>query len=430
MSARHVQAFLRSRGGNIAAVFGLALVPVAGLVGAAVDYSRASDGKVQLQMAIDGAVLAGIAEPAATRNTKATNVFRAIYSGPAGATPTFPARTDGVYEGTATVDVPVQFMKLFNKSTVRVSASASAAVQTTSTTTTTTTTTPAATGGVCILLLDGSATDALRVNSSVGATGPDCEVHVRSTAAQAANFDSGNPGFKFKKVCVAGGANVNGGLTVNGLQRQCTAATDPFAANRPTATAGTCTSMQPVSGTVELNPGTYCNGLNFNGTTTVKFKPGLYLLKNGSWNVGSSTWTCPTCTGTAGVTFYFADSTSFIQFNSGVKMTLSAPTAGTYAGYLFLEAPSLAKTAISFNAGPAWSLKGLMYLPSRNVTFNSGTEISSGNLTMVYNQLILNAGTKWTFTPNAEKPITPPDAAPTTTTTSTTTTTQSNYLKD
>jgi Flp pilus assembly protein TadG len=49
--------FWSDRRGNVAIIFGLALVPIIGLVGAAVDYSRANNARVKLQAAIDSTAL-------------------------------------------------------------------------------------------------------------------------------------------------------------------------------------------------------------------------------------------------------------------------------------------------------------------------------------------------------------------------------------
>lgn len=55
--SRQIRAFATARGGNIALTFALAIVPVVGLVGAAVDYSRANNIRTSLQSAVDSAVL-------------------------------------------------------------------------------------------------------------------------------------------------------------------------------------------------------------------------------------------------------------------------------------------------------------------------------------------------------------------------------------
>jgi Flp pilus assembly protein TadG len=57
--------FRTDRSGATAAIFGLAIIPVMGFAGAAIDYGRASAGKAQLQQAVDAAAL-GLVPEAAT----------------------------------------------------------------------------------------------------------------------------------------------------------------------------------------------------------------------------------------------------------------------------------------------------------------------------------------------------------------------------
>src|SRR5919202_4733003 len=52
-------AFVRARDGNIAIIFGLVLLPVVSLAGAAVGYGRAGQIKAGLQTALDAALVAG-----------------------------------------------------------------------------------------------------------------------------------------------------------------------------------------------------------------------------------------------------------------------------------------------------------------------------------------------------------------------------------
>jgi hypothetical protein len=135
----------------------------------------------------------------------------------------------------------------------------------------------------------------------------------------------------------------------------------------------------------------YCGWFNFNNAPTVSFQPGVYVIKNGGWNVNGGTWTGN------GVTFYFADQ-SKIQFNSAVAVTMSAPTSGTYAGIMMYEAANLGLSDFIFNDAKAMQLEGLIYLPSRNVTFNSGSSLTDRRFTLIINTLILNQ-TRWTLKP-------------------------------
>lgn len=56
---RRFKSFLRDRSANVALIFGLALIPMVGLVGAAVDYSNASRIRGSMQEGFDSACLAG-----------------------------------------------------------------------------------------------------------------------------------------------------------------------------------------------------------------------------------------------------------------------------------------------------------------------------------------------------------------------------------
>ena len=51
--------FKRSSEGSVVATFALSLIPLVGLVGAAVDYSAATNARASLQVSLDAALIAG-----------------------------------------------------------------------------------------------------------------------------------------------------------------------------------------------------------------------------------------------------------------------------------------------------------------------------------------------------------------------------------
>jgi Flp pilus assembly protein TadG len=53
----HLRAFRTANGGNVMLTFALATVPIVGLVGGAVDYSRANSDKAAMQAAVDATAL-------------------------------------------------------------------------------------------------------------------------------------------------------------------------------------------------------------------------------------------------------------------------------------------------------------------------------------------------------------------------------------
>jgi Flp pilus assembly protein TadG len=79
---RTLQAFRSARQGNVSVMFAFAMIPLIGLVGAAVDYSRANAAKTAMQSALDSATLM-LSKEAATltddqRQQKANDYFRAL----------------------------------------------------------------------------------------------------------------------------------------------------------------------------------------------------------------------------------------------------------------------------------------------------------------------------------------------------------------
>ena len=248
---------------------------------------------------------------------------------------------------------------------------------------------------VCILVLDPSSSQTLLVNSGVTLNAPSCQIDVASTSSSAAMFNSSLP--NVAGICVAGSSTVNGGVTINNLTNNCTTPPNPYAGNIAIPTVGGCTvNGKNFSGTTNLSPGTYCGSFNFSNTGNVNLAAGLYIFNGTNWNINSG-WTI---NGT-GVTFYFATSGSYIQFNSNVTVNLSAPTSGTYANILMFEPAGLSTSSFSIDGtSSSHLLQGVMYLPSRNITFNSASNVTSDTLTLVVNQLILD-GVNWSISPDA-----------------------------
>src|SRR5437868_1310891 len=78
--------FLRNRRGNVAPMFAIAVIPVIGLTGAAIDYSRASSARTGMQAAIDATALAmAKLAPTLTQSElqqKTTAYFNAMFNHP------------------------------------------------------------------------------------------------------------------------------------------------------------------------------------------------------------------------------------------------------------------------------------------------------------------------------------------------------------
>ena len=350
-----------------------ALMLLVPLAGGAVEIQQQSTLQLEMQDAIDAAVLAGI-RAGSGYNAAATSYFHASLPDRAGiqVSAAFSGGSASV-TGTAEGVYDTSFLKMLGIPSLTIHATATAVQSQTST---------------CVLILDPKASQAFLANSGARVTAPDCEFQVKSTAKPAAILNGGVD-LAVARLCIQGDTVIDNGAKVTGLTKSCQTVSDPYAGKLPVPATGCQFTSRNYDGNVSMTPGVYCGWFNFNNCVKVTFAPGVYVIKGGGWNVNGGKWEGN------GVTFYFAD-TSKIQFNSGIDAAITAPTTGTYQGLLFYEADGLAKSDFIFDDSKANDLDGLIYLPSRNVTFNSGSQARGDRLTLVVNSLTLNA-TKWTL---------------------------------
>ena len=124
--------FLNDRRGGVAPMFALAIVPVIGFIGAAVDYSRANSVKAGMQSALDATALAmARLAPTLTQSelqTKSTAYFQAMFTHPEAknmtVTPNY-ATSGGAQltlSGSASVDT--SFMKVMGYSSLGIKSTA------------------------------------------------------------------------------------------------------------------------------------------------------------------------------------------------------------------------------------------------------------------------------------------------------------------
>ena len=109
------QSFARDRRGNVAVMFGLAVVPLTLFAGAAIDYSRAASLRARLQHAADSAVLAAALSPSGTLSgAQAAGQAAFLANFPDGGTVVIsrPSSEPGAILATASAAVPTSLMQI------------------------------------------------------------------------------------------------------------------------------------------------------------------------------------------------------------------------------------------------------------------------------------------------------------------------------
>lgn len=124
--------FAKDRKGSVLPIFALSIIPIFGFMGAAIDYSRASSIRAQMQGALDaaGIMLSKEANSLTTEQiqTKANQYFQALFNRPEAGTititPVF-SKADGSFslKVTGTGSVPTRFMNLVGQSKMDIASS-------------------------------------------------------------------------------------------------------------------------------------------------------------------------------------------------------------------------------------------------------------------------------------------------------------------
>ncbi len=352
--------FRRQSNGSVMMTFAFAVIPVFGLVGAAVDYSRANNIKSGLQGALDAAVLAGAHDDTANWSNVALNVFNATFKpkGSSAASPTFLLNADGTFSGSVSATVPTTVLGIMGVSTINVDARATVMLAPTS-----------PNEQYCVLALNLTAQPSVQItgNGSITIRAPNCVLQVNSKASVAVDL-TGNAVINSTDNCFVGGVRTVGNSSVSPPPLPvCKTVPDPFV-TYPKPTVGSCTyTNYKLSGgqTATLQPGVYCGGMNFSGAVNVTFAPGLYVIKDGVVTESGGSFTGN------GVTFFLTGQGAAFALSGQANWHLVAPSNGPFPGFVIFLDPSgpsgLAASTSQLSGQSELYFEGVIYLPTQLV---------------------------------------------------------------
>ena len=332
--------------GNVGVAFAFALVPLLAAAGAAVDYESAFGQQTKLQAFVDSTALAAASGATESVSEKKGIANAFINSEFSTITPRVVVNGDQV-KVSVSQDYETAFMKIVGIDTVSINVTATAIAKSTP---------------VCILALDPSATDALKIwGSSSQVVAKDCVVHSNSKAASGMSSTS-NAISTAAVFCSSGGASA--GQFDPPPKTFCNSVKDPYV-GLPVPSVGSCdqTNLSISSGRYSLRPGVYCGGLKITGGD-VNLTPGTYIMKDGDFSVGGSTANIRG----VNVTIYLYGDTSAVSVVGGAVVELSAPRYGPYDGMVFVQNPSFGKTLTSkFSGNSDTKIVGAGYFPTQTL---------------------------------------------------------------
>jgi hypothetical protein len=367
--------------GQIATIFALAVLPVVIGVGAAIDYSRANNGRSSLQAALDSAVLAAAIDASANWNQVATNTYNGNVNAKGGVpgTATFTLESGGIYSGVAASTTPTAFMGIIGIRSMPIQVRAKAI----------TTKVP-----VCLLGLNAFDKGAFDMNGNAKLNAATCAVQANTTDGKGMTQE-GNPTAIAQYFGVAGAHTGTGYSTTpkDGAGQ----VADPYA-SIPFPAYSACGNnpkgMDINGGTTVLDPGTYCGGIRIKGGASVTLNAGIYVMVDGAFQVDGAS----TVTGTE-VTIAFTGDDATLRLWGNSTLNLTSPTSGTYTNFQFFQNPNDDKgrgawVSIGGNGnnggdGSKATWDGVAYFPTQNfwVYGNPVVNVNSPSLAIVAGQI-------------------------------------------
>lgn len=385
---RLFERFREGTAGSILPSFAVLLVPVVGLVGAALDYSRATDQRASLQAAIDAAVLAGANDGTTNWMTIADNTFRSVYRTGGGAEPSPSFSTSSNrYTGSVTTTAQASVLTPAGYRSMTIGAASEAFVSAPETETS------------CVLTLGKNQT--LATNSMTFSGSPNVALsgcNLRSnTSMKCSGHDTGALSSVSAGTTTSCSNPVSGARIVSDIYR-------PLAANITTKCSSSATNIKWSPGspppsskmvTVFLADRTeyhVCGDLTLFGTGSLTgatpAKDTIIVIENGGLTLANSA--AISAARTAVVFTGNNTVSSAIDFpngnGNGASLTLSPPTASTdpWAGITIYQDPALTyRVDSSWGPGATLAADGVVYMPNAALSLGGNATSASGGCTKI-----------------------------------------------
>lgn len=390
--------------GNVTTIFAVtvaAMLCSAGLASIAADMLWTSS---RSQDVLDTAVLAAASAPYGTPAEERIAIAERIYKGnqkilnaaPADISATAAEATSFAVAGThikgkARVARKSPFLGLFGANHVMVNVESEAVA--------------GANTPICVLGLDGTETETMDFNGWASLTVNNCATQTNSSNGTGMH-QVGNPTMTAKEIGVTGGYSGSSYSPppITGTPP----VTDPLA-SLPEPSPGPCA---PSSGAflqqanLTIDPGTYCGGLSIKAQSVVRMNPGIYIMKDGPLMLDSGA----VVTGdNVMIAFIGPDSTLYLY--GGATLSVTSPTAGTYANIQFFgDRKPYPGPGANGTFGPnLWfsvvgdcklTYDGVIYTPSFHIWFAGGSIIDgkSPNYLAIAKKLWFQDNTKTVLT--------------------------------
>ena len=381
-----LEKFVKNGRGNFAVSFALLTVPMLGAAGAATDYAMMSRQQTALQDTADATALAVMKElgvsnlsdaeiQSLAENYVRSNLMLEDPENKADVTTSVTADGSSVAVGIAYTWEPLIIQYVYEAALpIRVKATAAKAGR----------------EAVCVIALDNSAHDTLALTGKSSITADGCAVYSNSSSPRGMSAITGSTVSGSSIYSGGGFDGASGAFTPTPVVDSPELA-DPLG-DRHNPAIGGCieTNLDISSGSVSLNPGTYCGGMTIEGNAEVTFKAGDYVIKDGPFVISGDA----TVKGN-NVGFFFSGNAAVMDFGVSTQVDLGGRKTGPMTGMLFFEdrnAPLNRDFVI--RSKDAERFEGTVYLPRGRLVVDKASRIGQRSkwTAIIANQIDIRQG--------------------------------------
>ena len=244
-----------------------------------------------------------------------------------------------------------------------------------------------------ILLTDPSSAGALTLTGSAQLT-TNGGIQVDSSNSGAVNASNGAYATDNGGISIVGGYSIPTWATSSTFFKAApttgqASVPDPYASLPAPSTSSLSnqSAPSPPYGSATINPGVYTGGLTLGGGMTITMNPGIYYMKGGSFTVANGV----TLSG-SGVMIYMDSGGGSISFQGGTKVTLTAPTSGTYSGIAYYQDRANTSPLNNIANGATVNMSGTLYAPNAPFTIAGGAQGSQYGTQFIVKSLNLSNG--------------------------------------
>ena len=339
-----------------------------GVCGAAVDFWRMTNARIELQEIADAAALAGAREFVLgqkrmdiPRKTAESTLANSLERKKLSDRSTTQVRSDPS-KNTLEVELSLSFTPSFVTALFQPSVDVSV----------TSTAVSFYSANLCVLSLDPSREERLTIEDKAKLTGNNCSIHANSKHPRAI-LATNMALVESIETSVVGGYS---GSATNFSPQPKTdypVKPDPLE-KRPAIQGGGCKKTDlSLDGYVgDLSPGVYCGGLTISGDSDVHFNPGIYIIKDGALVISGDSYVSGLDVG-----FYLTGSDARFSFIDKATVELSGRESGPMAGLLVYQDRALKNEPDSQIRSPnVVEMVGTIYLPSGDLLIDTYSKVA------------------------------------------------------